>query len=215
MDYHLDAKRHICIPTRSVGTRTNGFFSASLCLSGKYLHRGEHEVRPYHALCTLHYAPFLGEFLHCGDVIRGAVEVEGEGAGEVFPDDAVYEELADFLVAGEHGLRAHEYFAFVRRHLSHEDFKGAAGARTVHPEVEEVERGDDEDFLQVAGFVLKFAEELFRLVEHLEHVGFREQDFHLRVGVEQLLEFVLVVPERDLDIRVAVGGALDEAGDAV
>ena len=55
-------------------------------------------------------------FVECKDIVFVAVQVEGQGAGEIAPEQAVHEKLADLPDAGQNPLRPGHDDPFFARH---------------------------------------------------------------------------------------------------
>ena len=131
------------------------------------------------------------------------VEIKRQSAGEILTDDPVHEQLADFPLLFEDALRPQQDLPFFVGHAADERLELVARPRLVHPEIEQVQGMDDEDF---PDFSPRGRPQFFRGFENFQNILLGEAQFELGVGPEQLVELLRIValPQAQVRLRSAV-----------
>ena len=91
-------------------------------------------------------------FVECKDIVFVAVQIEGQGAGEVAHEQAVHEKLADFPDTGQIPLRPCHDDPLFSRHGAKDGGQLLLCTRLIQPEIHEIQRIDDAFRLQGSGF---------------------------------------------------------------
>ena len=132
--------------------------------------------------------------VECHDIAFVAVQIKGQGTGEVAPEQAVHEKLAHLAHAGEHPLRAGHDHPFLPRHTPQDGGERLLRAGLVKPEIHEVEGVDDALHLQGPCFAGREPHQFLGPGQQREDVAVREGQFQLGVTVEEPLELGVVIP---------------------
>ena len=148
-------------------------------------------------------------FVECKDIVFVAVQIEGQGAGEVAPEQAVHEKLADFPDTGQNPLRPGHDDPLFARHGAKDGGQRLLCTRLIQPEIHEIQRIDDAFHLQGSGFRGGKPGKFLGAGQQRKDVLIREGQLQLGITIKQALQFGFVVPVPEPPVVAPVGKAFD------